>query len=369
MGKLIDVLKYSQNEQEYYLVTLKIEIIQEVTKVLVYNEDIYGYQRKVNKQHIQKIKQSIENGELVSPTAIILGINRSVLEDRLKGNVLNLENINENDKLRIIDGQHRIKALTEIWEIDPNKFENYELGAIIMVIDDRNRKVEVKTFTDINSKSKPIKLDLAMLATYNYDLLENNKNLEISIHIGAKIAEILNSSDSVWKNAIILDINSADKVGIVGFKTFCESINQITKFYEDSIDRNRSFEEKKEQIEEISKEICEKLLLPCWEIIEMKWNKSFERTFVYHENEKYEIMYNKNYYLQTTLGCKVINGVIGELFKEENTELEKIVEAFEKLIFKNRFTEKDWAKGESFSGMSSESGFKKIRKMITVDLA
>ncbi|WP_294666043.1 DGQHR domain-containing protein [uncultured Fusobacterium sp.] len=369
MNKLITVLKYSQEmlnqkKQEYYLAVLKLEIIEDITTVLIYGKDDYGYQREVNIQHIKKIKKSILEGELVSPTAVILGINKSVLEKYLSNGKLNLENIRENEKLRIIDGQHRIKALTEVFKTEPHRFENYELGVIIMVIDDNNRKIEVKTFTDINSKSKPIKLDLAMLATYNYDLLEGNEDLNISIHIGAKIADFLNKSNSVWKNAIILDINSAEKIGIVGFKTFYESISQLTKFYEERVKQNTCFIGKKQLIDEKSKEICEQLLLPCWEIVRMKWNKCFEKTFIYYGNEELEIMYDKNYYLQTTLGCKVINGIIVELFTAEQN-FETVIVKFEDLVLGNRFKDKDWAKGETFSGMSSESGVKKIKDMIT----
>ncbi|WP_025118628.1 DGQHR domain-containing protein [Bacillus sp. H1m] len=369
-----NALKYFQNDQEYFITVLPFQIIKEVTTTLVYKDDEpYGYQRDLNPSHYKKIVKSInKSNELISPTSIVLGINRSEFERE------ELENINENiyslfidinkgnRPYRIIDGQHRIKGL-ELAADENRDLLNYELSVIIMIIDDKNRRREVQVFNNINSKAKPLKMDLTILALYKYDLLEMVKEFDVIEHIAIRVAHILNEeSRSVWKNAIKLDVNNSNSFGIIGFKTFFESIKPICErlVQEDPDFEDLSFEGKLSFVNKFAGIISEELLIPCWNVICVKWSECFEELLDFNNFEEVGTLYNKKYYIQKTMGAKSINGLIGQILNQNDRDISLTVTSFKKRIYNSNLTSESWEVGGAFSGLSSEAGFKKIRELI-----
>lgn len=367
------VQKRKENSQEYFSTVFRFDTLDKVTDTLIYGESEYGYQRKLNEKHYKKISKSILDSELISPTSIIVGVNKSDIDkilNHINDNIYYIDlsyEVEGKGIFRIIDGQHRINGLREAVKKD-EEIRNYELSVIIMVINDDQRRIEAKVFKDINSKAKPLKMDLAILALYKYDLLEKVKEFDIKDHVGIKIAHLLNEEDGIWKNAIALDVNASNTTGCVGFKTFYESIKSICDIYvhNDEINKleNCKFEEIIEFVDKKSKEIVNRILDPCWVVVEKKWKKCFTKNTIIYNFEESEIRFNKKYYIQKTMGCKAINGLILEVLENTNGNIEEAILRFTDIIVGSKLEEEDWKVGKRFSGLSSEAGFKKIRKLI-----
>lgn len=367
----------SNNKQEYYSTVLNFKLLDQISTTLIYGDDEYGYQRKLNQKHYKKIAKSIQESELISPTSIVLGVNKSYVNEiinHIEDNIytLNLSSTTT-EKFRIIDGQHRINGLKEARKKDP-QIDSYNLSVIIMVIDDDKRRVEAKVFKDINSKAKPLKMDLAILALYKYDILEQVREIDIREHVGIKIAYLLNEKNPIWKNAIALDVNGSNINGCVGFKTFYESIKSICTIYieEKEIDdiKDKSFEEILSFVDRKSNEIVNEIIEPCWEIVRDRWPSCFlNNSIILYNFEEFEIMFNKKYYIQKTMGCKAINGLISEVLLNNNSkDIEDSIIIFKKMIFVSEVSDEDWKVGKRFSALSSEAGFKKIRSIIKNEL-
>lgn len=368
-----NALRYFQADQEYFITVLPFRLINKITNTLVYGEDEpYGYQRELNPLHYKKIFKSIakENNELISPTSIVLGINRSDFNTLEKQEITDsiyrlFFNIQDNSPFRTIDGQHRLKGL-ELASDKNADLLDYQLSVIIMIIEDQYRRREVEVFNNINSRAKPLKMDLTILALYKYDLLEKVEEFDIKEHIAIKVAHILNGdSESVWKNAIKLDVNNSNSIGIIGFKTFYESIIPICErlipndiyFYDLDFNAKLSFVNEQAEI------ISHNLLIPCWNIIYLKWPDCFIKNISFNNLEEFNTLYNKDFYLQKTMGAKSINGIIGHILNEEE-QVSDALNRFRKRINNSNLTSKSWKIGGEFSGLSSEAGFKKIRELI-----
>ena len=164
------VQKYNQNDQEFYSLVLPFETINKLSEVLIYGESSYGYQRKLDEKHYQKIKKSLIEDQGTLPTSVILGVNKKDFEDLLterevdglKFFVIDTEEfskVNGDDSklFRIIDGQHRIAGL-KLASSASNTLNNFPLNVIIVVTEEEERVKEVVLFRDINSKSKKLKI-------------------------------------------------------------------------------------------------------------------------------------------------------------------------------------------------------------------
>lgn len=375
---IIKGIKYSQNNQIFISTVMKVEDILRISKALIYGKDDFGYQRALNKKHCKKISESIKkNSGLISPTSIVLGIDESkiktLIDEYKEEQILNL-NIDEfsDESFRIIDGQHRIEGFKEAIEtshFDEN-LKEYMLNVIIMVIDENKKTQEVKVFRDINSKAKPLKVDLAILALYEYEKRcnENLENFNLGEYIAIKTAYKLNENKisyndkiNVWQNGIILDPNADKKIAIIGFKTFCESINGICDLVVNYKELSNRFDN--EYIEIYSNEIIDELIQPCWNIIYDKWRNCFEEKYI--KNEVSSVIYhNKDYYLQKTIGTKSIHLLIKDIFKSNNGDYKNSVSEFEEYIKCSELNSNDWISGGRFSGLSSEAGIKKVKEII-----
>jgi len=369
--KKYNALKYLQGDQEYFITVMPFSVINNISYALIYGNNDYGYQRALNPTHFKKIYKSIiKLNELISPTAIVLGVNRSefINIENKQDNIFRL-NIDESNKIfRIIDGQHRLKGL-ELAAIDRGELLDYNLSVIIMVIEDDKRRTEVRVFNDINSKAKPLKMDLTILALYKYDILEKVLEFDIKEHVAIKVAHILNEGKyekPIWKNAIKLDVNNSNSIGSIGFKTFYESIQAICAklVKEEELINNDSLDEIFEFVDYNAKKIANELLNPCWEIIYYKWEKCFKNAIEISNYEDIETFFNKDYYLQKTMGAKALNGLIFDCLKDHCEDISNAIMQFKKRIEKSMLINDDWKVGGKLAGLSSEAGFRKIKDLI-----
>lgn len=372
-------IRYYQDNHEFYTTVLTYEVLSNISKTLKYKgRGQLGYQRELNPIHYNRIKKSILNrneqykdfSALVSPTSIILGINRVDLEKMNKnkkdGNLFEFEFDESFKCFHVIDGQHRIKGISLASEEDKDLLK-YELNVIILVIEKNKKRVEVNVFSDINSKAKPLKMELTILAKYEYELLEESEDIVVDEHIAINAAFKLNDrKNTVWENGIKIDPNNKKGPGIISFKAFYESIKIICQNYSDENESfyEDSFENKIEYIDEVSDYIVNDILIPFWNIIMKKWEKCFQNNVYAFNLEKYKIRYKTDYYLQKTMGVKSLHLILKEELNKANYDIEKALLNIKKIILNSSINSEDWLVGKRFAGLSSESGFKKIAQII-----
>lgn len=380
--KTIKISRYKQNSQEFVSFNINFESLYQISTVLVYERDPGGYQRLPNELHINKIKKYILSDEdFLLPTSIILGVDLDVLDKHLKkdGDIeyLDISNLSQNT-FRIVDGQHRIKGLAKaIVGAQPHlqqKLNDFTFNVVCVITDENTRSKELQIFVDINSKGKKVSTDLAELAKYNYEIIEEkveNNISSISEHIAMKVSRELreNAPNSVWNYAIKFDIHSKLNIGIIGVSSFRKSITRtIQMLIENEKPEllNMSGQELIDECNNLAKKYKD-FFVHCWdEIVLKKWSDCFEQRKVLDEYENFvSVWYSKDYYIQKPLGVKSINKLIEEIVQDSsNKSIDEILPLFKSLITDSKVQIENWEIGKTFSGLNSESGFKKIRQMI-----
>lgn len=363
-------LTFNQFGQEYMSLVIPLRIITAYSHVMVYGESEYGYQRKPEPLHFKKIIKYMLDPQKskILPTSIILGVDKEIINKQIntKQSIkeIDFDKIKQAKIFRIVDGQHRIEGVRIAAEKDPS-LNDYLFNVIILLIENSNRSSELNVFTDINSKAKRIRVDLAELANHNYEILEN-RIVNINKHIAIKIAyKLKEKTDSVWYKAIKFDIHSDVVLGVVGVNTFCESIEPIVAKYIEYTKFNIECDPfKLIEFTEKSAEILYKQINIAWDAVANKWQQCFSNESNYDEEQHLcETRYNKNCYIQKTLGVKSINGIFGEIVRVNGFD-ENALDLFEDLITSSRLKSDDWMAGRLFSGLSSESGVTKAKALI-----
>lgn len=375
--KKIRVIRFKQNKTELLSLVLPFALINQLSEVKIYGEDD-GYQRKPNKIHYNKVKNYILNSidDFKFPTSIILGTDNEVITEKyLKedncGEYLDLSNVIENKIFRIVDGQHRLEGLNLASKHNCS-INNFLLPVLIIISKENKKSNELEIFTTINSTSKRISIDLAELAKHSYQLKEQKVNeKEVVKFITIETAYNLksNNEQSIWNNAIKFDIHSDITLGIVGVTMFTESITPIVeKFIDRKIVKRLIEGEEMNELIKYCQESAKTLSMELdkvWNLlIRKKWKDCFKEEIVKNdENDLVTIYYSKNYYIQQTLGVKALNIIYSECYKGSKS-FEESYDRFKKIIDNSSITANDWKKGSLFSGLSSESGFNKVRKLI-----
>lgn len=369
-------IKYNQGFKDsietFYTTIVPFKFVDKYSKVMVYNYNRldYGYQRALNTSKCKLMSKDLLDGNLISPTSIILSCSKSDFEKHcISARTDGLLSLKEKTGkiFRIVDGQHRIEAIRIASDRNAD-FLDYMLNVIIYIVEDNNRYPEVKMFNDINSKATGVKLDLAILAKYNYDILENKNIIDIIEHVTVLSMFNLNKDPhSVWQNGIKIDVNDKKFPGNVGFKSYYESIVKIVKKYiKQDIINDFVQNERKEKFKIVSKlatEINRKIFIPVWKAIEEKWPYCFQDTiYEYEKGDFRQIKYKDSMYIQKTVGVKAVNKLIDSNINIDN--LSKSISKICELINNSPLVSSDWEKGGIFTGLSSLSGVNVIYKIL-----
>lgn len=371
-------IKYKQSKYDLVSTVLPFGLTNRISKTLIYGINEGGYQRAQDEKHFLNIKKYIETKDFIFPNSIILAIDESRLKDIVnedKGDgivYLNFEKI-DSQIFRVVDGQHRLLGLENALKNDPS-LNDLGLQISIIITPENKRSIEMEIFSNINSKAKRLKTDLIELAKYDYRIIENKiGKSELNQHIAINTAYYLNedfTSENVWQNAIKIDIHSEHKIGIIGVKAFSEAISGIITSYINKNSKIVSSLENQELIDfsrNSAKEISN-FIIESWKIVNKKWPNAFldPHKVIDIDTQYKSIVYNPSFYIQKTLGCKSINYIISDLLKNhfENTFNNNVLSNFEEIIFKSKLNDYDWILGKTLSGISSESGFNKVSKII-----
>lgn len=386
--------KYSQGNQIFYSTVLTFKEIIENSMVSIYSRNNrLGYQRALVERHLKKIVASLKKDNTpISPTSILLGIDEeNLIEKNTDGSTM-LRFKSKNKRLfRIIDGQHRIMAmkkyideLTEQENMEKiDELNSYEFSVIIMPINDINRIKEVEVFQSINAKAKPLKTDLVKLALTRYEELSKVNEIDYTNHLAKRIIFSLNDNEpyfensdtisrdkvNVWENAIIIDLNNDDEIGVIGYSAFYKSIEQICKVYINKYEVNlkeiQDYEGLDNYLNLLSNEITFQLFIPCWNVIMDKWKNCFSYKKIALDKAIY---YDEEFYIQKNMGLRSLHNILYSIIKKEGNDIKdfnEILNKFQKIIDNSKLRDEDWIKGGRFKGLSSEAGFKYIETVIT----
>ncbi len=377
------VVEYKQNGQRYFNVVLPYDIIDTNSDVLVYGRNAGGYQRDAIPAHFNKIKDYIlKTKDFILPTSIVLAVDEDDVSKILTKKGLNsFIRLNKKSKtkkiFRIVDGQHRIRAMREASKSNP-KLSDFLFDVVILVTKSNKRSVEMEVFYDINLKGKRLKVDLIELARFNYRILEKSfKEREINEHISIQVAYYLNEKieNCVWNNAIKFGIHDDHVIGIIGVNAFRESISTIVDIFlkEDEKSKFKDLNGKELVLytQKSARKIANFIHLAWDKSIKSKWKYCFKEGLIeldlYFEPKK--VYYNQKYYMQRTMGAKAINSILGQAAgtKLKNRVIglnNRALKIFDSWIKKSKITSDDWETGGTFGGYSSESGFKKVSQII-----
>lgn len=364
MNKLIikEYFSYSQGGIDMYMMNVKCDDLLERYKVDYYNGDELdiknGYQRKLVRSHYMKIVSYLLNDYLpILPTAILAAVNDKSVK------VINSE-LEIYKKIRIVDGQHRLKALRVIRddypEIYNDRYKNMDFPVILMLLDKNekyDRTIEIRSFIDINKKGKKVSTDLAK--TIIDPVIENLIDMDQShetqrvMYISTKVTKKLNRDIySNWFKSIRLG-DGENKGRIIGLSMFSESIEPIIKkLFEKEfiIYDNESVIENVDYISE--------LINNAWCIIGDKWIESF-----YWDTEHEVFRVDKDYNIQKGIGVYPLHGILSDIIKTVNSD-DIIISKFKEVIENSPVENYHWERGGEFSGYNSKKGFNKISELL-----
>ncbi|CAA0248517.1 DGQHR domain-containing protein [Tenacibaculum maritimum] len=371
-------IKYNQSNYPLISTVLPYNVINNKSKTLIYGIDDGGYQRIQDERHYQNIRKYIESENFVFPNSIILAIDKDQLDNIISKEeedlvYLNLD-LKKDEIFRVVDGQHRLLGIEHALTNKPD-LNNLKLQVSIIITPINKRSIEMEIFSNINSKAKRLKTDLIELAKYDFRILEERiGSKELNSHIAINTAYNLNENksipDNIWQNAIKIGIHSENKIGIIGVTAFIQSISGIVSSYINLHQTKINTLEDKDLIlfsRNAAKEISE-FLIHYWRIVRKKWPQAFLDPYktLDIDNQYKSIIYNPNFYIQKTLGCKSVNYLMAEIIKDSYESLfnESAINDFASIIHNCKLNTNDWKLGKTLSGISSESGFRKVTKIL-----
>lgn len=189
--KTIDAIQYYIGDTPAFCFVEKVENLLQSCYVSRRRTNDMGYQRALKKTRVTGISQNIKKGEGLSfPNSILISV------PNLTDNVAEPENCPKIVKIhfplsyntcRIIDGQHRLLGFSAV---NSETRQMYSLPVI--ALQDYNRKKEIKTFVDINSKQQKIDVNLILLLKADLEWKEDTKEQKEKIAVG--VAQELNNS-------------------------------------------------------------------------------------------------------------------------------------------------------------------------------
>lgn len=371
MDNRIWIRRYTQNSHKFISFIIDFANLNSISQVLVYNESKYGYQRTPDKKHYVKIKKYLlENDQAMLPLSVMLGVDTLDLEAHIKSenghDYLDVDGISHKI-FRVVDGQHRLKGIKEAAKLKPS-LAKFMINVVAIETSPAERYKELGIFTNINSKGKRIRVDLALLAKYNYEIYSGNIE-HLSEHIAVKTAYKLKENPSpknVWRNGINFDIHEEKALGIVSVNAFVKSILPLCDRYlkDIHIDLSQISEEALFETTETASDFLSKLLLEAWTIISEKWGGCFTPAV---ENDYFydikEFFYNRKYYIQKALGVRVLNTILYESIRQGKITEYNLGRFYRQIIASN-VNISNWSTGDIFAGLSSESGFKLAKSYV-----
>ena len=152
----------SRKGREIAIGSITVEVLQEVFTVdRLKPANPEGYQRIPTPNRVNSLKRDLDRCRVDLPTAILLN-----LRDYDTGSHLVRSNghselvLQSGDKLYVVDGQHRVEALIDLYKEDPGKWGAYAIPFVCLLGADRDG--ELTEFYVVNDNAKSIDTGLAL---------------------------------------------------------------------------------------------------------------------------------------------------------------------------------------------------------------
>jgi DGQHR domain-containing protein len=118
-----------------------------------------GYQREASTTRINQLMRDLTERRADLPTALLLNIREfhdQNLEKYTHCSVLNIDD----ERMYVVDGQHRVLALRRLIAADPNRWEAFLVPFVCML--GATWREEMEQFYIVNSTAKSVRTDLAL---------------------------------------------------------------------------------------------------------------------------------------------------------------------------------------------------------------
>lgn len=224
-SKEIDAIQYYIGDVPVFCFVEKVENLLHTCYVSRRRIKDSGYQRTLKENRVINISNNIKKKEGLSfPNSILISapdLNSSILPPEECPKAVKIHFPMSYNTCRIIDGQHRLLGFSVVSsEIQ----KSYYMPVI--ALQDYDRKKEIKTFVDINSKQQRIDGNLILLLKSDLDW--NPGTREFKEKIGVGVAHELNRT--FFKNRIyfgMADETKGDKITLTTLVLAMISNNQI----------------------------------------------------------------------------------------------------------------------------------------------
>lgn len=337
----MNVIDIIQDGKQLVFTSKTIDWLVNNTYVSVFDPISFnGYQRQIDESHCQKIVNYLKK-ESFLPTAIICACDASFSDDI---------------SLRIVDGQHRVKAFQMLKMLEQFRYEeikNQQIPVIVMV--DVQLKTEIQTFITINKTSKKVDTSLAYVLKNQLSSPGENMLMSRAEYLAVEVARILNEDemDDLWYGRILYE-GSVKKsncyISLNAFvkasRVFVNTINQIG-FIELNWNDSTSIDE----VSSIAHKTAD-IIHFIWETVYQRWPELRESSF-----EEKQI-------LQGSIGFTAITRALIKCIKQESIYAEAIKSFIYRTIMDFSVPYTKWTKNGEFSNYSSEAGYRLVSEAL-----
>lgn len=327
-----------QSESKIIQTKKTVDWLVQNTQVNVFNPITFeGYQRSIDEKHCEKIVSYLSK-DFFLPTSIICASREAYSPEQ---------------KLYIVDGQHRVRAFELLKQKNPERYEqirNFEISVI--VLEQVEEDIEIDTFITINKTSKKVDTSLAYVLKNktNYNRASKDINISKREYLSVELATILNGpdkyADGFWTNRISFEgVPTKQTSQLISLNAFVKSMRAFLGCLEKYRIISLDWESQPELSECIY--VIELITNHIWYEVRSKWPELFDSDI-----EKRRI-------IQGSIGFSSINRFLIQNLKKENTNmtLNYFIEKVTIWIRSIQCPSNIWLPGESFSKYSSEAGF------------
>lgn len=329
-----------QDGNQLVLTSKTIDWLVNNTIVSVFNPVAFeGYQRQIDEKHCLKIVSYLKTSSFL-PTAIICACDGDYEDDK---------------RLRIVDGQHRVFAFRMLSEQDADRYnviKNQEIPVVVMV--GVEVKTEIQTFITINKTSKKVDTSLAYVLR-NKLSSEEDMVMSRAEYIAVEVAKVLNEeeNESLWGGRILYEGNVKRSNCYISLNAFVRAtrilVNTLNQTGFISLDWNDRTKE--EDVNQITRKTAG-LILYIWEMVYQRWP------------ELKEVSFEEKQILQGAIGYTAITRTLVKLIKQENKSAIDLESFISQVILSFNVPYYQWTKKGEFSRYSSESGYKIVSESL-----
>lgn len=165
-----------------------------------------GYQREVSVSRVNRLMNDLRAGRVDLPTSILVNLRDFVpardLSESDGHSYLELGKLN----FHVVDGQHRVEALSRLVAEDPDRWATFEIPFVAML--GATEREEMRQFYVVNSTAKSVRTDLAL------DLLKQQAESDPNVWAaltetgetwkvkGQQLVEDLEKDSSLWRRRV-----------------------------------------------------------------------------------------------------------------------------------------------------------------------